>query len=196
MAGVLAGHAFVLLGDFRKCLVAVSRLRHMPLDCSGVLWACGQPISNDSPTEERGGTHQIVSGSALLPNVSPSELHLNINGLHICQQGNYCFICRHDSHATCRFSIHSTGDKSVMKKAVERYPELVKGAPGVYYCGYNSERSYGGSAWLVAREGGNVMIDSPRFDPKLVKRIKVRGPILLPIHRIKCVVQRSQRPQT
>ena len=76
------------------------------------------------------------------------------------------------SHA-CRHSIHSTGDKSELKTAVDRYPEPVKGAEGVYYCGYNSEKSYGGSAWLVVREGGNVMIDSPRFDPKLVKRVKV-----------------------
>jgi hypothetical protein len=74
-----------------------------------------------------------------------------------------------------RFSIHSK-DKSELKAAVERYPEPVPGAQGVFYCGYNSERSFGGSAWLVQREGGNVMIDSPRFDLKLVKRIKVNPP--------------------
>jgi len=56
---------------------------------------------------------------------------------------------------------------------VARYPEPVEGAQGVYYCGYNSERSFGGSAWLIQRESGNVMVDSPRFDPKLVKNIKV-----------------------
>jgi hypothetical protein len=75
--------------------------------------------------------------------------------------------------AACRYSIHSSGSKADLKAAVDRYPEPVKGAEGVYYCGYNSEKSYGGSAWLVVREGGNVMIDSPRFDPKLVKRVKV-----------------------
>lgn len=75
--------------------------------------------------------------------------------------------------AACRYSIHSSGSKTDLKAAVDRYPEPVKGAEGVYYCGYNSEKSYGGSAWLVVREGGNVMIDSPRFDPKLVKRVKV-----------------------
>lgn len=74
----------------------------------------------------------------------------------------------------CRHSIHSNGDKGDLKAAVDRYPEPVKGAEGVFYCGYNSEKSYGGSAWLVVRKEGNVMIDSPRFDPKLVKRVKVR----------------------
>ena len=58
---------------------------------------------------------------------------------------------------------------------MESLPEPVKGADGVFYCGYNSEDSFGGSAWLITREAGNVMVDSPRFDPKLVKRIKVRN---------------------
>ena len=82
-------------------------------------------------------------------------------------------LCITEIPEECRHSIHSQGDKGDLKAAVDRYPELVKGTEGVYYCGYNSEKSYGGSAWLVAREEGNVMIDSPRFDPKLVMRIKV-----------------------
>lgn len=58
-------------------------------------------------------------------------------------------------------------------EAVARYPEPVEGAQGVFYCGYNSEKSFGGSAWLIQRPEGNVMVDSPRFDPKLVKNVKV-----------------------
>jgi len=73
---------------------------------------------------------------------------------------------------SCRFSIHAR-ENAELKEAVARYPEPVEGAQGVYYCGYNSERSFGGSAWLIQRESGNVMVDSPRFDPKLVKNIKV-----------------------
>lgn len=56
---------------------------------------------------------------------------------------------------------------------MSRYPEPVAGAAGVYYCGYNSEKSYGGSAWLIQRKSGNIMIDSPRFDPKLIKNVRV-----------------------
>ena len=33
--------------------------------------------------------------------------------------------------------------------------------------------SFGSASWLVQREGGNVMMDSPRFDAKLLARIKV-----------------------
>lgn len=72
----------------------------------------------------------------------------------------------------CRYSIHAR-DHAELKDAVARYPEPVEGVQGVHYCGYNSERSFGGSAWLIQRESGNVLVDSPRFDPKLVKNIKV-----------------------
>ena len=58
-----------------------------------------------------------------------------------------------------------------------RYPEPVQGAPDVFYCGYNSEKSYGGSAWLIRRDAGNVLVDSPRFDPKLIRNIKVHLPL-------------------
>ena len=71
-----------------------------------------------------------------------------------------------------RHSIHS---KEMEKAAIERFPEPVEGAPGVFYTGYHSERSFGGAAWLITdSEAGNVLVDSPRFDPKLVSRIKVR----------------------
>ena len=68
-----------------------------------------------------------------------------------------------------------------------KYPEPVEGAQGVFYCGYNSERSFGGSAWLIQREAGNVLVDSPRFDPKLVKNIKVSRAYkfcILPAHKL------------
>ena len=86
----------------------------------------------------------------------------------------------------CRFSIHAR-ENAELKEAVARYPEPVEGAQGVYYCGYNSERSFGGSAWLIQRESGNVMVDSPRFDPKLVKNIKVskaHNPFTFLVHRL------------
>ncbi|CAL5223898.1 g6494 [Coccomyxa viridis] len=74
------------------------------------------------------------------------------------------------------YSIHAK-DHAELKEAVAKYPEPVEGAQGVFYCGYNSERSFGGSAWLIQREAGNVLVDSPRFDPKLVKNIKALGGI-------------------
>ena len=45
----------------------------------------------------------------------------------------------------------------------------------MYHCGYHSEASYGAASYLITREGGNVLMDSPRFDPKLLRRIQVHS---------------------
>ena len=48
----------------------------------------------------------------------------------------------------------------------------------VYFCGFTSESSFGAWSYLIARpasEGGNVLIDSPRFASQLVKRIEALG---------------------
>ena len=58
-------------------------------------------------------------------------------------------------------------------------------APGVYRCGYNARSSFGAHAYLARREGGNVLIDSPRYVNKLVRRIEDLGGIadILLTHR-------------
>ena len=40
--------------------------------------------------------------------------------------------------------------------------------PGVFALGYNSPKSFGGHSWLVARPGGNLMIDSPAYTRSLI----------------------------
>lgn len=48
----------------------------------------------------------------------------------------------------------------------------------VYFCGFTSESSFGGWSYLINRpagEGGNILIDSPRFASQLVKRIDAMG---------------------
>jgi glyoxylase-like metal-dependent hydrolase (beta-lactamase superfamily II)/ferredoxin len=45
----------------------------------------------------------------------------------------------------------------------------------VFYCGYHAESSFGAASYFIQREGGNVMIDSPRFAAPLVKRIEQMG---------------------
>ena len=48
----------------------------------------------------------------------------------------------------------------------------------VYFCGFTSESSFGGWSYLITRpenEGGNILIDSPRFATQLVKRIEALG---------------------
>jgi glyoxylase-like metal-dependent hydrolase (beta-lactamase superfamily II) len=49
----------------------------------------------------------------------------------------------------------------------------------VYYCGYNSEESYGGNAFVVRRPGGNFMVDAPRWVPELVRTFERWGGLSL-----------------
>jgi glyoxylase-like metal-dependent hydrolase (beta-lactamase superfamily II)/ferredoxin len=53
------------------------------------------------------------------------------------------------------------------------YPQLLD--HGVWYCGYNSPKSYGGNAYLLATATGLVMIDAPRFVSSVVDFIAPRG---------------------
>lgn len=50
-------------------------------------------------------------------------------------------------------------------------------AENVYHCGYHSEKSYGAASYFVQRPEGNVLVDSPRFAPPLVKQLEVLGGI-------------------
>lgn len=45
----------------------------------------------------------------------------------------------------------------------------------VYHCGYHSEKSYAATSYFIQRLDGNVLVDSPRFAPPLVKRLEEMG---------------------
>jgi glyoxylase-like metal-dependent hydrolase (beta-lactamase superfamily II)/ferredoxin len=66
-------------------------------------------------------------------------------------------------------------DRVAVAKAARAFPAPVDGAPGVYDCGFASPRSFGASSWLVRREGGNVLVDSPRYATVLGLRIEELG---------------------
>jgi glyoxylase-like metal-dependent hydrolase (beta-lactamase superfamily II)/ferredoxin len=53
------------------------------------------------------------------------------------------------------------------------YPQLLD--DGVWYCGYNSPKSYGGNAYLLATKSGLVLIDAPRFVSSVVDFIAAHG---------------------
>ena len=66
------------------------------------------------------------------------------------------------------------------RQGVEAFPVHV--VDEVYYCGFNSEASFGAWAYLIVRpaeRGGNVLVDSPRFNAPLVKRIEEMGGVNL-----------------
>src|ERR1017187_9461996 len=66
------------------------------------------------------------------------------------------------------------------RSGVQAFPVQV--VDDVYYCGFNSEASFGAWAYLIVRpqeRGGNVLVDSPRFNAPLVKRIEQMGGVNL-----------------
>jgi glyoxylase-like metal-dependent hydrolase (beta-lactamase superfamily II) len=56
---------------------------------------------------------------------------------------------------------------------MDDFPLAVEGP--VSYCGFTSPKSYGGSSYFVRRPGGNWLIDSPKFLPRLVRRFEELG---------------------
>jgi glyoxylase-like metal-dependent hydrolase (beta-lactamase superfamily II)/ferredoxin len=62
------------------------------------------------------------------------------------------------------------------RRGVEAFPDRVDA--NVYFCGFTSESSFGAWSYLVVRpeaEGGNVLVDSPRFTRPLVRKIEALG---------------------
>eukprot|EP00597_Dinobryon_sp_UTEXLB2267_P004159 CAMPEP_0170061968 /NCGR_PEP_ID=MMETSP0019_2-20121128/3360_1 /TAXON_ID=98059 /ORGANISM="Dinobryon sp., Strain UTEXLB2267" /LENGTH=328 /DNA_ID=CAMNT_0010267977 /DNA_START=43 /DNA_END=1029 /DNA_ORIENTATION=- len=51
--------------------------------------------------------------------------------------------------------------------------------PGVMHLGFHSPLSYGATPYMIRRPGGNVMIDSPRFNSKLADNIESQGGLAL-----------------
>ena len=59
---------------------------------------------------------------------------------------------------------------------IDAFPSLI--SENIYFCGFTAESSFGAWSYLIVRpesEGGNVLIDSPRFATQLVKRIESMG---------------------
>jgi glyoxylase-like metal-dependent hydrolase (beta-lactamase superfamily II)/ferredoxin len=69
-------------------------------------------------------------------------------------------------------SIGDLGGDDV-KAVMDDFPLPVEGP--VYYCGYNSPKSYGGNSYLVRHPAGNWLIDAPKFVAPLVRRLEAMG---------------------
>lgn len=70
-------------------------------------------------------------------------------------------------------SIGTVEKPTDIKQAQTSFPIPI--AETVYHCGYHSEDSFGAASYLIQRPAGNVLVDSPRFTPPLVKRIEQLG---------------------
>lgn len=65
------------------------------------------------------------------------------------------------------------GEKARLKEAMASFPLLLEG--GVFYCGFNSEKSFGANSYFVQHPDGNWLIDSPRYMKHLVDAIERMG---------------------
>ncbi|MBY0528438.1 MAG: MBL fold metallo-hydrolase [Gemmataceae bacterium] len=62
------------------------------------------------------------------------------------------------------------------RKAVMKDFPLVVEDP-VFYCGYNSPKSYGGNSYFIRHLAGNWLIDAPKFVTPLVQQLEALGGI-------------------
>jgi glyoxylase-like metal-dependent hydrolase (beta-lactamase superfamily II)/ferredoxin len=77
---------------------------------------------------------------------------------------------------SCPTASIGTEEKPKDIQEIQRsFPLLI--ADNVYHCGYHSEASYGAASYLIQQEQGNILVDSPRFTPPLVKEIEAKGGI-------------------
>ncbi len=67
----------------------------------------------------------------------------------------------------------SIGSAEPTAGAAALFPDRL--AEGVYHCGFHSEDSFGAASYLVVRERGNVLVDSPRAHRGLFRRIDELG---------------------
>jgi glyoxylase-like metal-dependent hydrolase (beta-lactamase superfamily II)/ferredoxin len=66
-----------------------------------------------------------------------------------------------------------TADKQRVAEAVASFPMPL--AEGVYYCGFNSPKSFGGNSYFLTHPAGNWLIDAPRYVEHLAREFEKRG---------------------
>ncbi|KAF9674458.1 hypothetical protein SADUNF_Sadunf10G0129300 [Salix dunnii] len=74
-------------------------------------------------------------------------------------------------------SIHTEKPASDILQAQKTFPTPIdqQRIPGVYHCGYHSEKSYGAASFLIVHPEGNIIIDSPRYTERLARNIEMLG---------------------
>lgn len=64
-------------------------------------------------------------------------------------------------------------DKTRLQQAMSSFPLLIEG--GVFYCGFNSEKSFGANSYFIRHSNGNWLVDSPRYVKHLVDALERMG---------------------
>jgi glyoxylase-like metal-dependent hydrolase (beta-lactamase superfamily II)/ferredoxin len=76
---------------------------------------------------------------------------------------------------SCPTGSIGTRNKSAAKEVMADFPLPLEG--GVFYCGFNSQKSFGGNSYFIQHPDGNWLIDSPKFLPVLIQRFRELGGI-------------------
>jgi glyoxylase-like metal-dependent hydrolase (beta-lactamase superfamily II)/ferredoxin len=63
--------------------------------------------------------------------------------------------------------------KQNLRDAISDFPSRLE--DNVFYCGFNSPKSYGGNSYFVQHPNGNWLIDSPRYTHSLVTALEKLG---------------------
>jgi glyoxylase-like metal-dependent hydrolase (beta-lactamase superfamily II) len=82
-------------------------------------------------------------------------------------------LAAHKALVSCPTSSIGSMERHDVRPAFAALPELVD--EDVYRCGFTSESSFGAISYFVAREDGNLLVDSPRFAGPLVTRLEQLG---------------------
>ena len=70
-------------------------------------------------------------------------------------------------------SIGTVNPPKDIKAAQQTFPIVVE--DNVFHCGYHAENSFAASSYFIQHAEGNILIDSPRFSPPLVKQLEKKG---------------------
>jgi glyoxylase-like metal-dependent hydrolase (beta-lactamase superfamily II)/ferredoxin len=65
------------------------------------------------------------------------------------------------------------GNSSDVRATIRDFPLLIE--DNVYYCGFNSPKSYGSGSYLVLHPDGNWLVDSPRYTEHLAREFERFG---------------------
>jgi len=80
----------------------------------------------------------------------------------------------------CPTASIGTASRLSARAAVQAFPDPIVDA--VHFCGFTAEASFGAWSYLIVRaerDGGNVLVDSPRFSMPLVRQIERLGGVRL-----------------
>lgn len=72
-------------------------------------------------------------------------------------------------------SIGTLDKPQEIRQVQQSFPSLI--TANIYHCGYHAPQSFGATSYFIHRPQGNILVDSPRFTPPLVKQLEALGGI-------------------